>query len=162
MQRFTQVLEATMKLLRAFQPFVAEIQAVEIAPNFREPVIGKYNGTRDLQSHVNVFQTQMFTHGGNDTSNCKMFAGTLVEVALKWFKDLPARSAIGFEDLAHIFVQHFSAKKKNEAWLGELFDISQGSNETLKSFLDQFSKAIVLVKIGTKNSLWLLYERVEK
>lgn len=68
-------------------------------PKIRELVIGSYNGTGDPQSHVDAFQTQMFTSGGNNAINCKMFAGTLAEVALKWFKGLPMRMVTSFEDL---------------------------------------------------------------
>lgn len=139
MRRFTQVLEATRTPLRAFHPFTAEIQAVEIPPGFREPVIGNYNGTRDPQSHVDAFQTQMFI-------SCKMFVGKLTEVVLKWFKGLPVRSVTGFEDLAGRFVHQFSANKKKELWLGDLFDIRQGPSESLKNYLDQFNKATVLVE----------------
>lgn len=47
----------------------------------------------------------MFIGGGNDTISYKMFVGTLVEVALKWFKGFPVRSVTGFEDLACRFAQ---------------------------------------------------------
>lgn len=65
----------------------------------------------------------MFISGGNDTVSCKTFARTLVEVALKWFKGLSARSITSFEDFASKFVQQFSANKKKEVGLGDLFDI---------------------------------------
>lgn len=76
-------------------------------PRFRELVIGSYNDTRDPQSHVDAFQMQMYISGGNDAINCKMFARTLAEGALKWFKGLPMCSVIGFEDLASMFLQEF-------------------------------------------------------
>lgn len=46
----------------------------------------------------------MFISCGNNAINCKMFAGTLVKVALKWFKGLPVRSVTDIEDLASRFV----------------------------------------------------------
>lgn len=47
----------------------------------------------------------------------------LAEVDLKWFKGHPARSVTGFEDLETSFVQQYSANKKKEVGLGNLFDV---------------------------------------
>lgn len=88
----------------------------------------------------------MLISGGNDSISCKMFPRNLAEVALKWFKALLARSFSGFEDLACRFVPQFSANKKKEVGLGDLFNLRQGTNEPLKSFLHQFNKATILVK----------------
>lgn len=90
-------IEATKALLRAFQPFTAAIEAVVVPHRFREPSIGTYDGTGDPQIHVDAFQTQMKINGGNDAVSCKMFVGTLTDVALKWFKGLTSRSITGPE-----------------------------------------------------------------
>lgn len=88
----------------------------------------------------------MFINGGNDAINCKIFAGTLAKVALKWFKGLPVRSVTGFKDLASTFVQWFCTNKKKEDGLGDLFDIRRGPSESLKNYLDRFNKATVSVE----------------
>lgn len=77
--------------------------------------------------------------------NCKMFAGTLAEVALRWFKALLVRFATSFEDLASKFVQQFPTNKK-KGGQGDLFDVHQGSSESLKNYLVRFNKTTVLVE----------------
>lgn len=94
---------------------------------------------------MDAFQTQMMNSGGNDAVSCKMLAGTITDVALKWFKGLTSLSVTSFEDLASHFVQQFSANKKKLVQSEDLFDLRQGAAESLKKYLDHFNKVTVLV-----------------
>lgn len=87
----------------------------------------------------------MMISGDNDVVICKMFARTLTNMALKWFKGLTSRSVTNFEDLAGHFVQQFSDNKKKLVQPEDLFDLQQGAAEPLKKYLDRFNKVTILV-----------------
>lgn len=100
--------------MRTFQPFSEEIQVVAVPQRFREPLITAYNGFGDPQGLVTAFHTQMFISGGDDAISCKMFVGTLKDIALRWFIGLPPKSITDFEVLTGRFAAQFLDKPKKE------------------------------------------------
>ncbi|MCI18630.1 hypothetical protein A2U01_0039785 [Trifolium medium] len=63
----------------------------------------------------------MFISGAEYALSCKIFAGTLKDVAHKWIARLPARSVTSFEDLATRFVAQFTANSEKPFLLADLF-----------------------------------------
>ncbi|CAJ2637566.1 unnamed protein product [Trifolium pratense] len=100
--------ETTRMMPKVFKPFSEEIQAVVVPRHFREPTIDSYDGSGDPQSHVSTFQTQMFISGAEDALSCKIFAGTLKDVAHKWIAGLLASATLKVtEPNEDIFVMAF-------------------------------------------------------
>ncbi|GAU47711.1 hypothetical protein TSUD_177160 [Trifolium subterraneum] len=142
-----------------FQPFSEEIQEVAVPRHFREPTIDSYDGSSDPQSHVSTFQTQMFISGVDDALSCKIFGGTLKDVAHKWIAGLPARSVTSFEDVATRFVAQFAANSEKSFLVVDLFDVQQRSTEPLKNDLARFNNATLKVTEPNEDIFVMAFEK---
>ncbi|RDX64085.1 hypothetical protein CR513_57398, partial [Mucuna pruriens] len=127
------------------QPFNQEIDDTRVPPNFREIVVEPFDGSQDPQTHLQAFQAQMYISGGDDRLSCKLFPGTLRGVAMQWMATLPPRTIQTFNDLAEVFTSQFAASKKKQLEVADLFDVKQGREESLKSYLARFNTATVRV-----------------
>lgn len=112
--------------MNTFQPFSEEIQTVVVPQHFREPVIMAYNSSGDPKDHVTAFETQMFISSGDNTIICKMFLGTLKDVALRWFIRLSLRSVTNFGDLTRRFTAQLSTIQGKQIVLFDLLYFHQG------------------------------------
>jgi len=54
---------------------------LSIPQNFVIPKITPFTGTSDQELHLKFFQAQMLILGKTDVVQCKMFVGTLTEIA---------------------------------------------------------------------------------
>ncbi|GAU42011.1 hypothetical protein TSUD_236780 [Trifolium subterraneum] len=151
--------ETTRMMPKVFQPFSEEIQAVAVPHHFREPTIDSYDGSGDPQSHVSTFQTQMFISGADDALSCKIFAGTLKDVAHKWIAGLPARSVTSFEDLATRFVAQFAANSEKPFLVADLFDVRQRPTKPLKNYLARFNSATLRVTEPNEDIFVMAFEK---
>ncbi|RDX60307.1 hypothetical protein CR513_61562, partial [Mucuna pruriens] len=104
-----------------------------------------FDGSLDPQAHLQAFQAQMYISEGDDRLSCKLFPGTLRGVAMQWMATLPPRTIQTFNDLAEVFTSQFAASKKKQLEVADLFDVKQGREESLKSYLARFNTAIVRV-----------------
>ncbi|RDX77401.1 Retrovirus-related Pol polyprotein from transposon 17.6, partial [Mucuna pruriens] len=87
----------------------------------------------------------MYISGGSDQLSCKFFLGTLRGVAMQWMATLPPRSIQTFGQLAGSFISQFAANKAKQLEVVDLFDLKQGREESLKSYLAHFNNATVRV-----------------
>ncbi|RDY06984.1 hypothetical protein CR513_08954, partial [Mucuna pruriens] len=117
------------------QPFSEEIDQTPIPQSFRE----------DPHTHLQAFQTQMYTSGGDDRLSCKLFPRTIRGVAMHWLATLPPQSIRTFSNLATSFASQFAANKTKCLEVADLFDIKQSKGETLKNYLARFNNAMVRV-----------------
>lgn len=70
-------------------------------------IVGTYDGTRDPEDHLVLFEQAIMTEKWADPVACHMFSGTLQGFARDWFADLPEKSIKDFDDLREKFVAHF-------------------------------------------------------
>jgi len=120
-------------------PLVDAIMSEPIPQNFVIPKITPFTGNSDPELHLKAFQARMMISGGNDAVRCKMFVGTLTEIALKWFNTIPNSSISSFHDFKRLFLERFSANRAKPVEMADMFDIRQTAEETLKQFLNRFT-----------------------
>ncbi|GKA26010.1 reverse transcriptase domain-containing protein [Tanacetum coccineum] len=71
-----------------------------------------YDGTRDLEDHVKIFQAEAQMERWVMPTWCHMFNSTLIGDARVWFDELPAESIDGYKDLKAAFLAYFMQQKK--------------------------------------------------
>jgi hypothetical protein len=71
---------------------------------------------------------------------CKGFGATLTGPALKWLLALPNCSISSFANLVNAFNLQFSCSKTFEKITGDLYKIKQRSDESLKDYMNRFTK----------------------
>ena len=78
-----------------------------------------------------------------DAFKCKMFAQSLRGPALKWFSNLQEGSITGFKDLSKKFIDNYQILVDVGKLTEDLTIVVQGWNETLRDYIQRFSKAMV-------------------
>ncbi|XP_070035707.1 uncharacterized protein [Nicotiana tomentosiformis] len=108
------------------------------------PYLKIYDGTTDPEDHVTHY---VIAVKGNDLTKeqvssilLKKFSETLMEGALTWYSQLPARSIETFEEIADKFVMAHVGAKKAEAKVKDIFAIKQSPGEGLRDFLARFNR----------------------
>jgi len=120
-------------------PLANTIMEEPIPQNFVIPKIAPFTGSSDPELHLKAFQARMLISGGNDAICCKMFMGTLAEIALEWFNIILRSSINLFADFKHVFLERFSANRVKPVEMADMFDIRQNAEESLKQFLNRFT-----------------------
>ena len=92
-------------------PFVDGIMEVELPARWKGLTISQYDGTTDLEEHVDVFTTQAGLYTSNDAILCRVFPTSLKGPALNWFTRLPPNSVDCFDTLATRFGIQFATSK---------------------------------------------------
>ncbi|RDY06530.1 hypothetical protein CR513_09464, partial [Mucuna pruriens] len=139
------VVKATMEKLggAAVPPSAPKIDETAIPPNFCEVVIESFDGTQDLHTHLQAFQTQMYISRGNDRLSRKLFLGTLQGIAMNWLATLLPQSIRSFSDIPTSFAFQFTLNKIKCLEVADLFNIRQNKGETLESYLAWFNNTTV-------------------
>nr|XP_043638260.1 uncharacterized protein LOC122609268 [Erigeron canadensis] len=104
------------------------------------PVVGTYDGTRDLEDHLALYDQAILTEKWVDPVACHLFPGTLQGHARDWFTGLPKKSIKDFQDLKEKFVAHFFQQKKHQRNHLEAHLIRQLENEPLRDFILRFTQ----------------------
>ncbi|XP_062005566.1 uncharacterized protein LOC133722710 [Rosa rugosa] len=121
-------------------PFTPGIQA-EKRPQEAKPFkIEKYNGTRDPNHHLEVFQSLLHGTRYTDTMACHAFEETLTEKALRWFLNLPANSINSLQELGGKFLLQFILCGSGYRTTPDLFRLKQRPNERLQDFVRRWQK----------------------
>ncbi|RDY09595.1 hypothetical protein CR513_06023, partial [Mucuna pruriens] len=94
----------------------------------------------ELKTLTLTYRLSVYISGGDDALNCKLFPGTLKDVAI-----LPSRTICNFNDLATLFTSQFATNKTKRLEVNDLFDIKQMKGENLKKYLVRFNNATVRV-----------------
>jgi len=55
--------------------------------------------------HATTFNTRMAVVGAADSLKCKLLAGTLTDVALRWYMNLPHFSIQSYQDMMRKLIQ---------------------------------------------------------
>ncbi|XP_057425720.1 uncharacterized protein LOC130719093 [Lotus japonicus] len=126
-----------------FQPFTEEIANTTVPDNLKTLVLDSYYGDTDPKDHLVYFNTKMVIVGASDALKCKMLPSTFKKSAMIWFTTLPSRSIVNFTELSAKFLSKFSTSRAQKVTPATLFNVRQGPNETLQSYMGRFNQLSV-------------------
>ena len=128
-------------------PFTTEVLYFPLPTKFRMPQVEAFDGVRDPVDHLNTYKNQMELHGYQDPVRCRDFAITLKGPALAWFNRLPPSSISSFRELSIAFMSHFIGARTYRKPSYHLLTIKQGSQESLRSYVQRFNAESLKVDI---------------
>ena len=128
-------------------PFTAEVLHFPLPAKFRMPQVEAFDGIKDSVDHLNTYKNQMELHGYQDLVRCRAFAITLKGPALAWFNRLPMSLISSFRELSIAFVSHFIGARTYRKSSYHLLTIKQGSQESLRSYVQRFNAESLKVDI---------------
>nr|GEY86265.1 reverse transcriptase domain-containing protein [Tanacetum cinerariifolium] len=97
-----------------------------------------YDGTRDPEDHVKIFQAEAQVERWAMPTLCHMFNSTLIGAARVWFDELPPESIDSYNDLKAAFLAYFMQQKKYVKDPVEIHSIKQKDGETIEDFMERF------------------------
>ncbi|GAU37573.1 hypothetical protein TSUD_154060 [Trifolium subterraneum] len=89
--------------------------------------------------------TQTAIIGAPEHLRCMLLSGTLKDVALRWYMNLPNNSIESYADFHKKFIHQFSGTKHVKVIATSLFTIRQNYAETLREYLARFSETTITV-----------------
>ena len=87
----------------------------------------------------------MHLQGVPDEIMCRAFPTTLKGPTRVWFNKIPPNTVSFFEELSKLFVNNFIGGQMHKRSLSSLLTIEQGENESLRSFITQFNREVLIV-----------------
>ena len=93
-----------------------------------------------------MFRSMMLVNGGSDPFLCRIFQTLLEKAALLWFSSVLAGTIHNFPELSQAFVNRFSSIQVYKKTLDSLNAIYQGSQETLREYLDRFNTVAMQIE----------------
>ena len=106
-----------------------------------------FDGVKDPVDHLNTYKNQIKLHGYQDPVRCRAFSITLKGLTLAWFNRLPPSSIFSFRELSIAFVSHFIGARMYRKPSYHLLTIKQGSQESLRSYVQRFNAKSLKVDI---------------
>ena len=113
----------------------------------RMPQVETFDGVKDPVDHLNTYKNQMELHGYQDPVRCRAFGTTLKGPALSWFNTIPPSSISSFKELSIAFVSYFIGAKTYRKPSYHLLTVKQGSQESLKSYVQRFNAESLKIDI---------------
>ena len=132
-------------------PFTAKVLHFPLPTKFRMPQMETFDGVKDPVDHLNTYKNQMELHGYQDPVRCRAFATTLKGPALAWFNRIPPLSISSFRELSIAFVSHFIGARTYRKPSYHLLTVNQGSQESLKSYVQRFNAESLKIDIPDEN-----------
>jgi len=111
----------------------------------RMPTIDPFDGTTNLDDHLDVYNTHMYVQDVNDATCCCYFPATLKGITHKWLNGPPDMSITSFHQLAKLFSAHFVASKREQKTSIHLARIQQARGDDLKDYVMTFNHEAVLI-----------------
>ena len=127
--------------LRRRHPFTDFIVNTPLPTQWEPFTLERYTGEIDSDEHLKVYITHVALYTSHDVIFCKAFPTTLKGTALEWFTTLSPYSINSFDNLSHMFTTHFAGSRSHQTTTISLIDVRQEQGETLREFIDRFSKA---------------------
>lgn len=84
-------------------PFAPSIMEATLHSNWENLIIDKYDGTTDLEEHLDIYTTQVSLYTKEDMILYRVFPTSLKGHTLHWFTRLPLNSVDSFDTLATHF-----------------------------------------------------------
>ncbi|KAL8115462.1 hypothetical protein AgCh_022089 [Apium graveolens] len=126
-------------------PFTEEIMNAHISRKFKMPTIKAYDGTGDPANHVRTFSNALLLQPVNDAIKCRAFPQTLSGMAQRWYSRLPPNSIGSFRELSQAFIKQFISGRVHEKSSASLMSLVQGAKESLRDYLNRFTKEALKV-----------------
>ncbi|KAL8102846.1 hypothetical protein AgCh_027390 [Apium graveolens] len=102
------------------------------------PTIKAYDGTGDPANHVRTFSNALLLQPVNDAIKCRAFPQ-------RWYSRLPPNSIGSFKELSHAYIKQFISGRVHEKSSASLMNIVQGAKESLRDYLNRFTKEALKV-----------------
>ncbi|XP_074336884.1 uncharacterized protein LOC141674057 [Apium graveolens] len=112
---------------------------------FKMPIIKAYDNTGDPEKHVWKFSNALLLQAVNDTIKCRAFPQTLSGMAQRWYNLLPPNSIGSFKYLSQAIIKKFISYRVHEKSLASLMGLVQGEKESLRDYLNRFTKKALKV-----------------
>ncbi|KAK2382109.1 hypothetical protein QL285_069663 [Trifolium repens] len=126
-------------------PFSFSVYTAPLPAGFQVPSIKAYDGSSDPDDHLKIYYANMLVYGFTDAIMCRAFPATLIGPALRWFYTLTPHSISKFSQLTKKFLSHFVLSKTSPRLPVSLKRLKQGTDESLKDYLDRFNQEAIQV-----------------
>ena len=121
-------------------PFTATVLECPVPSKFFPPQLEPFDGLKDPLDQLNTFKMTLSLQQPPDEILCRSFPTTLKGAAREWFTKLPTSSINNFEQLGNSFLRHFVGGQHSRRPIDHLLTITQGENETLRSYVKRFTR----------------------
>ncbi|GJT08343.1 reverse transcriptase domain-containing protein [Tanacetum coccineum] len=128
-------------------PFTPRIRNFKSSRKTRMPNnVKTYDGTRDPEDHLKIFQAATQVERWPMPTWCHMFNSTLIGAVRVWFDELTPESIDGYKGLKAAFLAYFMQQKKYVKDPVEIHNIKQRDGETIEDFMERFKVEIGRMK----------------
>ena len=143
-------IEKVSEIFYAETPFTDEISSIALPDNFKVPNMNMYDGSTDPRDHIAHFKQRMMCKPipkhSKEACMCKAFGASLTGSALEWYINLPSCSVNSFADLVTKFNTQFGTSRKMEKRSGDLYNVVQNKDESLRDYLYRFNSEMISIK----------------
>ncbi|GJW34224.1 reverse transcriptase domain-containing protein [Tanacetum coccineum] len=127
-------------------PFTPRIRHFSL-PGTRMPShVKTYDGSRDPEDHLKLFQSAIKTEGWAMPTWCHMFNSTLTGNARVWFDKLPKESIDSYEDLRTAFRENYLQQTKHIKDPVEIHHIKHRDGESTEDFMERYKAEVLDVE----------------
>jgi len=120
--------------------FVDGIMETPSPRGWKSLTMDKYDGTTDMDEQIHVYLTQIGLYTFDDVIFCKVFPTSQKGASLSWFTCLVPLFVDCFDTLLYQFGERFAMSKPHDLTSLALISIRQEEGESLRSFVERFSK----------------------
>ncbi|PKA59333.1 hypothetical protein AXF42_Ash001427 [Apostasia shenzhenica] len=138
--------------------FSSAIMAALAPRAYKAPRVSDYNGLTDPAQHVKRFENALATSDPvSDAYKCRLFRNTLTGLALDWLDEVPQGSIQSFLQFSEQFRTRFGTSKTTSRTIHELWQIRQAPDESLRNYVDRFSKMNAETKDTTDDRSTMIF-----
>ena len=106
----------------------------------------RYDGTTDLDEHLDAFFSQANLYTNDDAILCCVFPTSLKGVALTWYGGLPPRSIDSSDTTVECFSAQYATIRSHRMTSTTLASLQQTNDESLQKFVDGFGHIPILIQ----------------
>lgn len=116
-----------------------------VLKSFKVPSLAKFDGRGDPHEHVASINTYREIIIASDSLKGKLLSITFRVAKLWWYISLPQISITGYYDLVKKLAHQFAHSRHMKMSTTNLFNILQGSSESLRDYPSLFNEATIKV-----------------
>jgi len=138
-------------------PFTPRIASLRIRDS-RKLNLEPYNSLEDPKGYLAAFLIAAgrvdLNEADEDAGYCKLFSKNLCGQALMWFTQLEPGSISNFNEVSAVFLKQYSILLDKSISDTDFWNLSQGRNETLRTFITKFKNVLSkLPRISQQSAL---------
>ena len=118
----------------------------QLSSKWKSLNIKLYDGSTNLDEHMNVYKTQMNLYTTDKAVWCKVFPTHFKERALSWFTQHPFDSVDNFKTLLAKFSTRFATSQSHHISYLALLNVRQEKGEPLRAFMKKFNKLSLSIR----------------